>query len=263
VLTGLGYDYITEARRDSILQHMGSGANPYDPSQVLAYLKANPWDAEAITWTLNLDATPIYAIQPGRSFASEAYQKLREFLDDQLNKGVERISVPGVITGKVRLFTGQVVPVVRPELRCMYNWTTSALVDAVAGPQPPKGAPDKEKEEYARKTQPVRNFLERIYFEFRTLGLTSEDRARNAAGTNAFTVNKIFESAVRDEMELDTIEVERSPICRPYSDCWDVKLTFFNPKKVLEQARKVYRLTFDVSDVCAVTVGPVRSWFVR
>ncbi|MCP4549327.1 MAG: peptidase S8, partial [bacterium] len=61
---------------------------------------------------------------------------------------------------------------------------------------------------------------------------------------------------------LDQIDVERSPICRPESDCWDVKLTFFNPTKRIEQARVVYRFTIDVSDVVPVTVGPVRHWHV-
>src|SRR5439155_18521321 len=69
----LGYDFGTEARRDSIQQHM-EGDSPYNTEHLLKYLKANPWDAEAIIWTLNLDATPIYAIQPARAFASEAYQ---------------------------------------------------------------------------------------------------------------------------------------------------------------------------------------------
>ena len=64
-------------------------------------------------------------------------------------------------------------------------------------------------------------------------------------------------------MQLDTIDVERSPICRPDSDCWDVKLIFFNPSKVFEQARKVYRFSIDVGDLVPVTVGSVRSWFVR
>ena len=73
----------------------------------------------------------------------------------------------------------------------------------------------------------------------------------------------VSDPALKEEMELDTIEVERSPICRPESDCWEVKLTFFNPSKVFEQARKVYRFTADVSDVVPVMVGPVHSWFVR
>ena len=64
-------------------------------------------------------------------------------------------------------------------------------------------------------------------------------------------------------MDLDTMEVERSPICRPDSDCWDVKLTFFDPSKVFERARKEYRVTVDVGDVITVTVGDVRAWFDR
>ena len=73
----------------------------------------------------------------------------------------------------------------------------------------------------------------------------------------------VFEDVIKEGMDLDTIAVERSPLCRPDSDCWDVKLTFFNPSKVFEQARKVYRFTVDVSDVVPVMVGPVRTWFVR
>ncbi|HXQ73399.1 MAG TPA: hypothetical protein VN844_23055, partial [Pyrinomonadaceae bacterium] len=61
---------------------------------------------------------------------------------------------------------------------------------------------------------------------------------------------------------LDSITTEKSPICRPDSDCWDVKLTFFNPARRLDQAREIYRLTIDVSDVVPVTVGQVRRWQV-
>jgi hypothetical protein len=102
-----------------------------------------------------------------------------------------------------------------------------------------------------------------VYEELRNLGATSQDRALNYAATNAFQVAAVFRDAIQATMTLDTIEVERSPICRPESDCWDVKLTFFNPSKVFEQARKSYRFTVDVSDVVPVMVGSVRSWFVR
>jgi hypothetical protein len=64
----LGYDFGTEARRDSIMQHMAGpdnpAPNPHDPAQLLAYLGANPDQAAAIIWTLSLDATPIYAVLP-------------------------------------------------------------------------------------------------------------------------------------------------------------------------------------------------------
>jgi len=250
----LGFDFVTEARRDSIAQHMEG--SPSDPNQLLAYLEENPWDAAAIIWTLNLDATPIYTVQPLGVFASEGYQRLRQFLREQLTEGVERISLAGIIVGKARLMSGQVVPAVRPELRCMYSWTTAALVEAAVGEAA------EENEDNAQRRQDIRNFLERVYHELRNLGLTSQERAINYAATNAFNVNNIFEAAFQAKMELDAIEVERSPICRPDSDCWDVKLLFFDPENVL-RSRRAYRFTVDVSDVCPVMVGDVRSWSVR
>jgi len=264
----LGYDFGTEARRDSIMQHMpspreGTPPNPHDPNQLLAYLDKNPWDATAIIWTLSLDATPIYAIRTGGAFASEIYQRLREFLRDQIEGALERISIAGHIAGQARLFTGQVVPVIWPDLRCMYSWKTADLLLAICGKPPADAAGAQKREAYVARCDGVANFLERVYHELRNLGVTSQERAINFSATNALNVGKSFESALKDETQLDTIDVQRSPICRPDSDCWDVKLTFFNPKKVFEQARKVYRFTVDVSDVCPVMVGPMRSWFVR
>ena len=259
----LGYDFGTEARRDSIMQHMDEPRNPHDPKQLLAYLDKNPWDAAAILWTLNLDATPIYAIQPRGPFAGDIGQRLRKFLGEQMKEGVERISVPGVIAGSARLFTGQVVPLIWPELRGMYSWNTAALVEGACGSPPPEKAPQKEKDEYAQKAQAVANFLRRVYDELRNLGITPQERAINYAATNAFQITEVFKDAIKEGMDLDTIQVERSPICRPYSECYEPKLAFFNPRKVFEQARKVYRFTIDVSDVVPVMVGPVRSWFVR
>lgn len=51
----LGTDFGSEARRDSFTQAMNSGMS------LLDYLAANPWAAQSLIWTLNLDATPIYA----------------------------------------------------------------------------------------------------------------------------------------------------------------------------------------------------------
>lgn len=257
----LDYDLVSEARRDSIMQHMNG--NPSDPKQLLAYLANNPADAAAIIWTLKLDATPIYAILPYGAFAREGYDRLRQFLQEQITEGVERISVPGIIAGQTQLMSGQVVPVISPELRGMYSWTTAALVEAVCGKPPSSSAKAKDREVYAEKAEAVSNFLERVYHELRNLGITAQERCINCAATNALNVEKIFESALKDDMELDTIKVESSAICRPGSDCWDVKLTFFNPGKVFEQARKVYSFTVDASDVCPVMVGRIRSWFVR
>ncbi len=259
----LGFDFGTEARRDSIMQHMNEPANPNDPIQVLTYLEKNPWDAAAILWTLNLDATPIYAIRPQSTFSNEIYKRLREFLGEQTQGGVERVSIPGYIISSARLSSGQVVPVIWPELRGMYSWNTTELVQAVCGAPPSEKAQQKEKDRYSKETQAVANFLQRVYEELRGLGTSPQERSINYAATNAFQIAEVFQNAIQAEMDLDTIEAERSPICRPDSDCWDVKLTFFCPSKVFQQARKAYRFTIDVSDVVPVMVGSVRSWFVR
>jgi cyanobactin maturation PatA/PatG family protease len=260
----IGYDVVSEARHDSILQHMGrAGANPRDHSQMLAYLKANPWEAASITWTLSVDQTPLYAIAPTGPFAGQAYEFLHKSLDEHLKGEIELVSIAGRLAGRARLLNGQVVPVVIPELRGLYSWPTGKLVEAVTGEPPPKTAPAEQKEAFARKVAGVRGFLQKIYYELRNLGLTAEERAMNYAATNAFEVEKAFEAAHKEAMELDAIEIERSPICRPDSDCWDVKIHFFYPERQVQTVRKVYRFTVDVSDVVPVTVGPMRSWFVR
>lgn len=267
VIGQLGYDFGTEARRDSIMQHMITPNNPnpnsHDPVQLLAYLEKNPWDAAAIIWTLNFDATPVYAIRAQDPFAADIYQRLREFLSEQTKGNIERVSIPGYIAGSTRLFTGQVVPVIWPYLRCMFSWNTAALIDAICGQPPSESAETRERKAFIRKCEDVRNFLERVYHELRNLGITAPERAINSSATNALNVAKIFEAALKDKMQLDAIEVERSPICRPDVDCWDVKLIFFAPENQFTRARKVYRFAVDVSDVCPVMVGTVRSWFVR
>lgn len=255
----IGYDFGSEARRDAFAQSMGGTGNPADPPQLLAHLTLHPYEAASLIWTLNLDSTPIYAICPAGPFANIAYDRLREFVNSQLTEGVQRVSIPGVLAGQARLFSGQVVPVVVPELRGMYSWSTIALVQAVLGPPPEAEA---ERARHDQQRGRIQNFLDRVYYELRNLGLSAQDRAMNFAATNAFQVERVFASAATEVLELDGIDVETSPICRPDSDCWDVKLTFFDPVRRLDRARRVYRFTIDVSDVVPVTVSAVRSWSV-
>src|SRR5262245_782880 len=75
----LGFDLISEARRDWIAQHMGGpGENPGDAARMLAYLKEHPWEAASVAWTLNADQTPLYAIAPAGPFSGRAYEWLRQ-----------------------------------------------------------------------------------------------------------------------------------------------------------------------------------------
>jgi cyanobactin maturation PatA/PatG family protease len=257
----IGYDYGTEARQDAIVDAMGLDENghrrnAYDPRNLLAYLNEHPYEAPAVIWTLNVDATAIYAVQPAGPYANVGFERLREFLQAQLDKEVERVSIPGIVLGEVRLMNGQVLPVILPEPRGMFSWTTQALIQSVMEQM--------SVEESARENTEagLRNFLDRIYYEIRNLGLSPQERALNFAATNAFQIEQVFLGAATARRVLDEISVERSPICRPDSDCWDVLMSFFDPENVL-RSRRISRFTIDVSDVVPVMVGDIRSWEAR
>jgi cyanobactin maturation PatA/PatG family protease len=210
-----------------------------------------------------MDATPIYAIRPEGAFARDGYDRLRQVVRDYMDGAIERISVAGVIVGQTQLMSGQIVPVVRPDLRCLYSWTTNALVESIAGSAPADSASKRDRDTYAERSGAVQNFLERVYEDVRNLGLLPQHRALNYAATNALNAAKVFDSALQEQMQLDTVDVERSAICPLGEDCWDVRLTYFNPSRQFEQARKVYKFTVSVTEPCPVMIGGVRSWYVR
>lgn len=266
----LGYDFGSEARRDSFKQLMPSveiagtqvPANPYDARQIVDYLGDNLSEAKSLIWTLNLELTPIYAIEPVGSFSREVYEALQQLLSGQVQaedgeEYIERVSIPGRITGRtVRLFSGQTVPVIEPQSpRGMYGWRVNTLVSSAIAAV---GA-EQEGADEAQMRRTLSSFLNRIYYDLRNLGQTSQDRALNFAATNAFQAAQTFSEAVGAGMELDSINVSKSPFCRMDSDCWDVQLKFFDPENS-RRAKKVFRFTIDVSDLIPVTLGEVRSW---
>lgn len=272
VLGTLGYDFGTEARRDSFKQLMPAveingtqvPANPYDARQMVDYLDENLSEARSLIWTLNLEHTPVYAIAPVGAFGADIYQTLLQMLAGQLEAEtsvsyIERVSIPGRSSDRtVKLFSGQVIPVLRPNSpRGMYGWNVNALVNmAVQTVRSETGAADEEAIEKS-----LGSFLNRVYYDLGNLGQTGRDRALNFAATNVFQAVTTFSEAVAAGMELDSVEVEKSPFCRLHSDCWDVKLKFFDPENA-RRSRKVFRFTIDVSDLNPVTLGEIRSWSV-
>jgi len=266
----LGYDFGSEARRDTFKQLMPPfdlggtmvPANPYDARQMVDYLASDISEARSLIWTLNIELTPVYAIEPKGPFARETYLALQELLSGQIQPEtdddyIERVSIPGVLTGRtVKLFSGQVVPLIEPQsTRGIYGWKINSLVNAAfAEVQAAEGDADQEA---MRRT--LGSFLSRVYYDLRNLGTTSQDRALNFAVTNAFQAAATFSQAVAQGMELDSITVEKSPFCRMDSDCWDVKLKFFDPENS-RRAKKIFRFTIDVSDLIPVTLGEVKSW---
>lgn len=306
----IGYDFGSEARRDGFRQEMGvqeTGdrralqvvpANPYDPEQLSAYLKANPWASGKLIWTLSLDQTPIYALEaepsigmvwgdpiPDRDagtyyppvsavhklFHDAIVGQLRPVTDENY---ISRVSIPGVLTNRsVRLFSGQVVPVVTVEARGLYSWNEGALVDYVVDQVDTDRAKRNVEAERSVVEQTVRSLLDKVYYQFRNLGQSSPDRALNYAATNVLVFAQEISNGLLsgqnvprspDQPEpmymLDTIDVAKSPVCRMDSDCWDVRITFFDPENE-RRARSVLLFTIDVSDVLPVTLGPTRQYF--
>ena len=266
----LSYDFGSEARRDSFKQLMGavdngSGimvpANPYDARQMVDYLDQNPDEARSLIWTLNVDLTPVYAIEPKGGFAADVDEILLLMLNGQLesedsDEFIERLSIPALRTNRtVELFSGEVVPVITVrEVRGMYGWKVNTLVNAALGTLTAEV-------DLEQMRQCLTSFLNRVYYDLRNLGQTSRDRALNFAATNTFQAALTFAEAIATGRELDTIEVEKSPYCRLNSDCWDIKLKFFDPENS-HRSQKVFRFTIDVADRVPVTLGEVKSWSV-
>lgn len=248
---------------------------------------ANRQDITAFTWILHIDETPVYAINPMGPFAFETHDTLVAFLRDQFpteremrrrlgippraegrsdqddddarpvpigtfGEGVERMALAGIIIGETRLYTGEQVPVVAPDLRGLVNWRMDALLDAIRqvhrGMRNDDGGDDAD----AQSDAVMSAILHRMIELTRNLGISSADRARNYAATDAAMVSGLLSDPVNlgrlAGMELDDIRVERSPLCRPDYDCWDVIIIFFDPNN-LQRARIGLRYTIDVSDV--------------
>lgn len=242
----LGTDFGTQECQDSFIRAMVPGMS------LLDYLNKNPYKAQSLIWTLSLGTKPIYAILPTGPYASLNYKRLRSYLGNSNGSG---ISVPGHIRGSVKLMSGQIVPVIVPEIQGVYGWSVANLVQS-AMQQPTVSEPFTEEQLHSQ----IESYFNRIYNDYGNLGITPEERAINFCVTNAFEVSVIIANATSGERVLDYISVEKSPICSPYLDCYEVRLSFCYPEDS-QSSRRIFRFTVDVSDVIPVIIGDVRSWY--
>jgi cyanobactin maturation PatA/PatG family protease len=306
----LGYDFITDARRDYFVQQFRAMSEdhefisrftgslglepgplylPEDNRAMAAYLcqgrrptpddpeelpfGKGPTDIGSVVWILIQEGQPLYAIRPLHTFAVYVLQELANFLLDQSRpefvngtedkehkdpnpKRSERVSIAARILGDITLYNGQQVPVLDASLRALFNWNLKSLIEDVLG----KRDEAEDAEQYDFKYDRLRNFLERIYYEVRNMGQAPSDRAINYLATNLFQANEAFNDALDNNLELDSMFAEKSPLCRPKSDCWDVVMRFFDPEHRLEKALVEHRLTVDVSDISPVGIGKPRKW---
>ncbi len=58
------------------------------------------------------------------------------------------------------------------------------------------------------------SFLNRVYYDLRNLGTTSQDRALNFTVKNTFQAAATFTEVIASRRQLDTIEVGKSLYCR-------------------------------------------------
>jgi hypothetical protein len=316
VIGSLGHDFGTEANRDGFISQMAGTekdghllpANPYDPRELGEFLAENPWFSDKLIWVCKHEGMPIYALEAespvGMAWGSEprmtgirltgfekayppvsyVHRTFREALVGQvLNPSqpdfVSRISIPGRLTNRtIRLFSGQVLPVVVVQAAGLYTWNEGVLVDsllveikrqqdrdAALGPVP----------DDATVRLILRAFLDKVYYEFRNLGQSGPDRALNYAATNAFSlVSELalgFLSGRLSPLQgaepaplyaLDDIRVQPSQYSRMDSECYDVIITFFDPTND-RQARVAYLTVIDVSAVLPVALAPTRQFLIR
>ncbi|MFF0737754.1 S8 family serine peptidase [Streptomyces chartreusis] len=358
----IGFDYLTDACRDAFRQQMPAftvpaskglperelPANPYDGEQLSDFLASSPWLSDKVTWLLQHDGTPIYALEPedaagldwsrpvvkkkdksgkgaqeeedgdeydfevpgGNSLqrqfkylletlshppVSTIHRTFRDALKGQLRPlldpgRISRVSIPGELTGRtVRLYSGQVVPLVKVKTPGVHTWNETALVSSVVGAIRQAERDAKKPVEEQEQGQPavkarigmsdaelnklILAFLDKIYYQFRNLGQTSADRALNFAGTNAYMLADTVKDGLlagsmvpgpgdegRQHMyALDSIRVSKSPYCRPGSDCQDVIVTFFDPEND-QRAKVSYLYTYDVSYHLPVSLAPVHTF---
>jgi hypothetical protein len=228
-------------------------ATAADRIRLLDDLDQNPSGTSAFQWILQIDSAPVYVLRPDGPFAAETHQRLRRFLREQAAGRVERIAVPGGLGGEQALSSGLLIPVIRPAGRGLTGWARTAVREAIVG----------DAARFDRGSDAVSRFLDRVSEHVRNPGLTPRERALNFGLTHATVVERAFATPLRDGMGLDLIRVERSPFCRPGSECWDVALIFFDPKADRHATRRVFRVTIDVSDLVPVLIDGPRAWSIR
>jgi cyanobactin maturation PatA/PatG family protease len=253
----LGVSFISQARRDAIWRDINRGLKkeeskkPLEPLVLQEFFKKEPFQAQSVVWTISRTDVPMYAIVPVGAFAANTYKWL---VEEWADKKVEFISLPGVLAGQVALYDGQIVDAVVPDLRGMFSWNTDRYVESL------RATLKKTEMSGERIERDMKRFFGKIQFSIRNRGLSPEERAINAAATNAFNISDIIVEAGEEGMTLRDVGVERSPVNRPGSEYFDVLLTFFDPRSKGDRAPLRSRFTIDVSDTVPVPIGDPVTW---
>lgn len=246
----VGYDIADDTRR-AVLASALAGSDiigpPEDPAVLAALLDREPWLAREVTWLVLRDASPLYAIDIIGIDSREVLESLASGLGAQVSGAVEEMSFPGLVTGeRVALSTDELVPVLRiTGPRGLYGWRRQDQLARL--PLPPAGRVQLER------------MLSAIDDGEPNDGTHSHVRAVNYLVTNPAQLAWSAGVASQEAFAFDTLNVQRSTLNRPYSDCWDIDLIFKDPERP-GRARLLHRHTVDVGDMLPVSIGSPRTW---
>jgi hypothetical protein len=231
------------------------GQEGYDRSGLDIYYYDSPDGRQY--WTADWD--PGYNIPGG---APPNYQAHNEkILPTKLGRNLEkseRVSMPGVTGGRATLLNGEVLTEIIPNMRGTHSWSLDRIhhemEDAVkVGHDPNEGMCCFE------------DLLQHLDEIVRNRGISAQERALNYAATH---VVNILPEVVRKNTDYSTFELDailapvRSSIGPPGSDCWEVAISFFDPKSI-QSARLVYSQAIDVSDVIPYRVEAPKQYRKR
>lgn len=253
VLGHLDVDFPSRTRRENIQSQMQVGKFAHIPEHLLEHLTVKPWNSNAFEWVLERNEAPLYVIRPAGPFADVGFERLREFLNDQVQAEKEDqrvyVALAGRITGEAVLSGKISIPVIEPEIDGMFDWTSEKLLGSVG----------------AKKGQPsfvaIDNFLRRLTSAAVNVGVAPQDRAFNFAVTNLLNLITSLTNIFRDGYLFDQVEVVRSELCHPESECYKVRSYFFPPD--LTKPRQVIEYTVDVSGVIPVKIKDEVAYLAR
>lgn len=246
----LSYDIPDETRRTAlvrIIEQQGIAGSPEDPAVFAALLDRSPWLAMEVTWIVEREGSPLYALEIFGDNAPVILSSISSGVGEQVSGAVEEMSFPGIVTGSLMtLSTGETVPLLRMTTpRGLYGWRRRDQVMRL--PLPPRGRVELER------------MLDAIDDGEPNDGTHSHVRAINYLVTNPAQLAWSAGVASEQGFRFDTIGVQRSTLNRPYSDCWDIDLTFRDPERPA-RARLVHRHSVDVGDILPVSIGRPRTW---
>jgi hypothetical protein len=240
--TDLAYEALEQERTSAGIE--GSVADAGVMGQLLA---ERPSLGERLTWLLEANGEPLYALEPEGPLAAEIYLNLAEALTAQVLGEVDTVSIPGLrISAQRSLRDGTRVPRVTMDVvRGLYAWTVESSVDS--------SGLDVDSREI------LLSILRAIKDESRNDGAGGPARTLNYLMANPVQLAMSAVSAQREGFTFGGLNILRSTFSRPYSDCWDIELVFVDTEDEF-RAGLIHRHTVDVADIMPVSVGKLKAW---